>query len=65
MKKQGLVSITKNKKDSRQRDVVLTAKGAKKYQDAEKLLKKQQSRFLKILNTGEADILETAAQKLS
>ena len=65
MKKQGLVSITRNKKDSRQRDVVLTAKGAKKYQDAEKLLKKQQSKFLKILNAGEADILEQAAQKLS
>jgi DNA-binding MarR family transcriptional regulator len=65
MKKQGLVSITKNKKDSRQRDVVLTAKGAKKYLDAEKLLKRQQARFLKILNAGEADILELAAQKLS
>jgi len=65
MKKQGLVSITRNKKDSRQRDVVLTAKGAKKYQDAEKLLRKQQSKFLKILNAGEADALEQAAQKLS
>jgi DNA-binding MarR family transcriptional regulator len=65
MKKQGLVGITRNKKDSRQRDVVLTAKGAKKYQDAEKLLKKQQSKFLKILNAGEADILELAARKLS
>lgn len=65
MKKQGLVGITKNKKDSRQRDVVLTAKGAKKYKDAEKLLKKQQSKFLKILNAGEADALERAAQKLS
>jgi DNA-binding MarR family transcriptional regulator len=65
MKKQGLVSITKNKKDSRQRDVVLTAKGAKKYQEAEKLLKKQQTKFLKILNAGEADSLELAAQRLS
>jgi hypothetical protein len=44
---------------------VLTAKGAKKYQDAEKLLRKQQSKFLKILNAGEADALEQAAQKLS
>jgi DNA-binding MarR family transcriptional regulator len=65
MKKHGLVSITRNKKDNRQRDVVLTAKGAKKYQDAERLLKKQQAKFLKILNAGEADILEQAAQKLS
>jgi len=65
MKKQGLVSITKNKKDSRQRDVILTAKGAKKYEQAEKMLKKQQAKFLKILNAGEADILELAAQRLS
>jgi DNA-binding MarR family transcriptional regulator len=65
MKKQGLVSITKNKKDSRQRDVTLTSKGVKKYQEAEKLLKRQQAKFLKILNAGEADILELAAQKLS
>jgi DNA-binding MarR family transcriptional regulator len=65
LKKQGLVSITKNKQDSRQRDVLLTAKGAKKYQEAEKLLQRQQTKFLKILNAGEADILELAAQKLS
>jgi|SRR5579862_7498406 len=64
MKKQGLVSITRNKKDSRQRDVTLTSKGAKKYQDAEKLLKKEQARFLKILNTGEAKLLEQAAKGL-
>jgi DNA-binding MarR family transcriptional regulator len=65
MKKKGLVSITRNKKDSRQRDVVLSSSGAKHYQQAEKLLKKQQSQFLKMLNKGEADILEQAAQKLS
>jgi DNA-binding MarR family transcriptional regulator len=65
MKKQGLVNIARNKKDSRQRDVTLTAKGAKKYQDAEKLLKKQQRKFLNILNAGEADALELAANKLS
>jgi DNA-binding MarR family transcriptional regulator len=65
MKKQGLVNISRNKKDSRQRDVTLTAKGAKKYQDAEKLLKKQQRKFLNILNAGEADALELAANKLS
>jgi DNA-binding MarR family transcriptional regulator len=65
MKKQGLVNISRNKKDSRQRDVTLTAKGFKKYQDAEKLLKKQQRKFLNILNAGEADALELAANKLS
>jgi DNA-binding MarR family transcriptional regulator len=65
MKKQGLVNITRNKKDSRQRDVVLTASGVRKYQEAQKHLKKQQARFLRILNAGEADIFEQAAQKLS
>jgi DNA-binding MarR family transcriptional regulator len=65
MKKQGLVTITRNKKDSRQRDVSLTAKGSKKYQEASKVLKKQQKQFLRILNAGEAAAFETAAQKLS
>lgn len=65
MKKQGLVSITRNKKDSRQRDVSLNSKGARKYQDAQKILKKQQRQFLKILNAGEAAAFETAAQKLA
>ena len=65
MKKKGLVNISRNKKDSRQRDVVLSSSGAKHYQQAEKLLKQQQAKFLKMLNKGEADILEQAAQKLS
>lgn len=65
MRKRGLVSITRNKKDSRQRDVLLTAKGAQRYQQAEKLLKKQQRQFLKILNAGESAALEIAAQKLA
>ena len=65
MKKAGLVSISKNKKDSRQRDVTLTAKGNRHYQQAEKLLKKQQREFFKILNAGETQALEQAAQKLS
>jgi DNA-binding MarR family transcriptional regulator len=65
MKKQGLVSIIRNKKDSRQRDVTLTSKGSKKYQDAHKVLKKQQKQFLRILNASEAAAFEIAAQKLS
>lgn len=65
MKKHGLVNITKNNKDSRQRDVTLSAKGVKKNQDAQKVLKRQQKQFLNILNAGEAEILEFAAQKLS
>lgn len=65
MKKQGLVSISRNKKDSRQRDVTLTSKGARHYQQAEKLLKKKQSQFLKTLNASEVAAMEQAAQKLS
>jgi DNA-binding MarR family transcriptional regulator len=65
MKKNGLVSITRNKKDSRQRDVTLTAKGAKKYQEALQHLKKQQRQFLRILNAGESAAFELAAQKLA
>lgn len=49
LKKQGLVSITKNKKDSRTRDVKLTAKGAKKCQAAIKLLDQQHKNLLKTL----------------
>lgn len=65
MKKQGLVNISRNKRDSRQRDVTLTAKGSKKYQDASKILKKQQKQFLRILNTSESAALEIAAKKLA
>ncbi|MBX4197621.1 MarR family winged helix-turn-helix transcriptional regulator [Candidatus Saccharibacteria bacterium] len=65
MKKHGLVSISRNKKDSRQRDVTLTAKGARHYQQAEKLLKKQQTQFLRTLNASEVAAMEQAAQKLS
>jgi len=65
MKKRGLVNISKNKKDGRQRDVTLTSNGHGIYAKAEKVLKSQQNKFLKTLNKGEADILEYAAQKFS
>ncbi|HEU5005292.1 MAG TPA: MarR family winged helix-turn-helix transcriptional regulator [Candidatus Saccharimonadales bacterium] len=50
MKKLGLVSITKNKKDGRQRDVKLTAKGSGKYQKAEELLVKEQSNLVRLVD---------------
>ena len=65
MKKRGLVNISKNKKDGRQRDVTLTTKGQNTYAKAEKVLKAQQNKFLKALSRGEIDILEFAAQKLA
>lgn len=64
MKKQGLVNVSRNKKDNRQRDVTLTAKGASRYKEAEKLLKKQQRQILNILTASEAAALEYAAKKL-
>jgi DNA-binding MarR family transcriptional regulator len=65
MDKDGLVSIKRNKKDSRQREVLLSAKGAKKYQESEKILKRQQASFLKMLKTSELNAFENAAQLLS
>jgi DNA-binding MarR family transcriptional regulator len=65
MKQQGLVAIKQSKNDARQREVVLTAKGASVYQKAEKLLKKQQSQFLRLLAQNEVKVFEKATQNLS
>lgn len=65
MKKQGLVKVTKTKKDGRQRDVVLTKKGHNSYQKAEKLLKNQQGQFLRLLGRSEVKAFEKAAHNLS
>ncbi|MBA3757457.1 winged helix-turn-helix transcriptional regulator [Candidatus Saccharibacteria bacterium] len=46
MKKQNLVKVARNKKDGRQRDVVLTNNGKHKLQKAVKLLEAQQRRLL-------------------
>jgi DNA-binding MarR family transcriptional regulator len=64
MHKQGLVSIKKNKKDGRQRDVVLTAKGAKKQDVAEKLLAAQQKQLLNTLDRKEVQVFERATTNL-
>lgn len=64
LKKQGLVSITKSKQDSRARDVKLTAKGAKKYQKAEALLSKYQKDFQKILDSYESKAIRDFSKLL-
>lgn len=46
LKKQGLVSITKNRKDGRQKDVILTQAGRNKFKKSERLLAAQQKRLL-------------------
>jgi DNA-binding MarR family transcriptional regulator len=65
MKRQGLVNIKPSKNDARQREVVLTAKGSNVYQKAEKLLKKQQSQFLRLLAQNEVKAFEKATHNLS
>ncbi|PJE65103.1 hypothetical protein COU91_03365 [Candidatus Saccharibacteria bacterium CG10_big_fil_rev_8_21_14_0_10_47_8] len=64
MQKQGLVSIKKNKKDARQRDVLLTKRGTQRYDQAEKLLAAQQKEMLKMLNKKEAQAFEKATTNL-
>ena len=65
MKKHGLVNVSRNKKDGRQRDVTLTAKGARLSDRAQKVLKGQQRSFLRMLNRSEVDLLESAANKMA
>lgn len=65
MQKDGLVSVRRNKKDSRQREVLLSAKGQKKYAEAEKILKKEQTSLLKMLNKSEVSVFENTAQLLT
>lgn len=65
MKKQGLVTIAKNKKDGRQRDVMLTAKGNSKSVQAAKILTKQQAKLLRLLSGSEVKVFERAARNLN
>lgn len=60
MKKLGLVSVTKNKKDARARDVKLTAKGKNRYSRAHETLRKME----RSLATKEASALKLAAETL-
>lgn len=65
MKRAGLVSITKNKKDGRVRDVSLTRKGSERKTKAQKILAKQQRDFLKSMSRSEADTLAFTVQRLA
>jgi DNA-binding MarR family transcriptional regulator len=64
MVRQRLVKITKNKKDARQRDVTLTAKGQHQYQQADKLLKSQLNSIYKNFNKTEKQTFEDSINKL-
>ncbi len=64
MKKHGLVSVVRNKKDARQRDVKLSAKGARKYKEAVKTLNAQQSQLFKLLDKKDQKAFDQAAGNL-
>src|ERR1043165_8489401 len=53
MQKQGLVSVVKNKKDARQRDVKLTAKGQTRLKVALKSLAAQEKELFRLLSAKE------------
>lgn len=53
LKRKGLVSISRNKKDKRQREVSLTSKGIKVYVKAERLLSEQYKELLKLMDKRE------------
>ena len=64
MHAQKLVSITRNKKDGRQRDVKLTAKGAKTYKLALKSLAMQQNELMKLVDQKERKAFEQVSSHL-
>ncbi len=64
MKKDGLVSIERNKKDARIRDVKLTGNGARKYKMGVKVLATQQKELLKLLDKKEVKAFERASSNL-
>jgi DNA-binding MarR family transcriptional regulator len=56
--------VLKNKNDSRQRDVTLTAKGKRRYEAAEKTLKKQLNSVCRGLSTTEKRDFEDFVKKI-
>jgi len=58
MKKAGLVSIMRNKKDGRARDVKLSAKGLRKYVAAERLLNREQKKIVRLVDFDITQILD-------
>lgn len=64
LKKKGLVSINKGKKDKRQRDVALTANGSRTYAKAERILSAQHKELLKLLDDREMKAFDRAVSHL-
>lgn len=64
LKRHGLVNISANKKDKRQKDVSLSAKGKKKYDRAQKLIAAQHSQLLRLLSKNELKVFEHGIHNL-
>ena len=64
LKKKGLVSITRNRKDKRLRETALTAKGGKAFGRAEKILSAQHKELLKLLDDREVKAFDRAVSHL-
>jgi DNA-binding MarR family transcriptional regulator len=64
MVRQGFVKVTKNKDDSRQRDVTLTAKGQRRYDGAEKALKAQLNSIYRGISKEEKRNFEDTIHKI-
>jgi DNA-binding MarR family transcriptional regulator len=64
MVRQGFVRVSKNKEDSRQRDVTLTAKGQRRYEGAEKSLKAQLSSVYKGMSKDQKRDFEDSVNKI-
>jgi len=64
LKKKGLVSITRNRKDKRLRETALTAKGSKAFNKAEKILSAQHKELLKLLDDREVKAFDRAVSHL-
>jgi DNA-binding MarR family transcriptional regulator len=64
MVRQGFVRVSKNKEDSRQRDVTLTAKGQRRYVGAEKALKAQLSSVYKGITRDQKRDFEDSVHKI-
>jgi len=64
MKKQGLVNVYQNRKDRRQKEVVLTSKGKRVHDKALNLLDKQQKDILKMIESAEARVFGQTVDNL-
>lgn len=64
MKRAGLVSIVQDKKDRRQRQVSLSAKGQRVYGKAEKILKAQQKSFFSVLDKSQNQAFDEVTRRL-